>query len=369
MSTVTTRPNHYEVLGIASTASDAEIARAFAREMSPFKPRAFGGLAEVSVAYETLRDPARRRAYDVSIGIAAEPEPQPASMPEPDWKPFLIRAVARPAEPKAEPPRPPFIAAPPEPEPEPEPKPAKRDPRLDMFAALAAPAPLHRPVPEPAAEPAPAAAVDEHEPLPEIEDGSVDWKRAAAIGGGLVAAVGIFGAWAGWQASEGIEPEQAKAAVTVALPHSIPSQQARAAGSLGTSSMLDAPVANAPPSSQTRARTAQRTPAPQPPVASTDRLAEISQSLQSGAAEPAAPATEAAVVESTPPVATPAAMPLPKSVIARTIGRIGYACGQVASTAAVDGAPGVFTVTCTSGHSYQATPVRGRYHFRRVGGR
>jgi hypothetical protein len=60
-------------------------------------------------------------------------------------------------------------------------------------------------------------------------------------------------------------------------------------------------------------------------------------------------------------------MPLPKAVIARTIGRIGYPCGQVASTTAVDGASGAFKVTCTSGHSYRAAPVRGRYRFRRLG--
>jgi hypothetical protein len=64
----------------------------------------------------------------------------------------------------------------------------------------------------------------------------------------------------------------------------------------------------------------------------------------------------------------PAAMPLPDSVVARTIGRIGYACGEVASTTAVDGAPGVFKITCTSGHSYRAAPVRGRYHFKRWSG-
>jgi hypothetical protein len=80
------------------------------------------------------------------------------------------------------------------------------------------------------------------------------------------------------------------------------------------------------------------------------------------AAEAAEPAVD------TPEVApTAAKLPLPNSVIARTIGRIGYPCGKVASTAAVDGAEGVFTVTCTSGHSYRASPIRGRYHFRRMG--
>jgi hypothetical protein len=59
-------------------------------------------------------------------------------------------------------------------------------------------------------------------------------------------------------------------------------------------------------------------------------------------------------------------MPLPNRVIARTIQRIGYSCGGVASTAAIDGEVGAFAVTCTSGQSYKATPLRGRYHFRRL---
>ena len=48
-----------------------------------------------------------------------------------------------------------------------------------------------------------------------------------------------------------------------------------------------------------------------------------------------------------------------------TIGHIGYSCGSIASATPV-GSDGVFTVTCTSGHSYRASPVRGRYHFRRL---
>ena len=59
-------------------------------------------------------------------------------------------------------------------------------------------------------------------------------------------------------------------------------------------------------------------------------------------------------------------MPLSDATVARTIQRIGYSCGKVSSTSAGDGA-GVFTVTCTSGQAFQARPVRGRYHFRRLG--
>ena len=70
------------------------------------------------------------------------------------------------------------------------------------------------------------------------------------------------------------------------------------------------------------------------------------------------------------PASRTAKLPLPDAVVARTIGRIGYACGQVASTVPMDGkAPGTFKVTCTSGDSYRAAPVNGRYRFRRLGGR
>ena len=71
-----------------------------------------------------------------------------------------------------------------------------------------------------------------------------------------------------------------------------------------------------------------------------------------------------------PPVAaTAASLPLSNAVIARTIDRIGYSCGRVASTSAVEGAPaGTYTITCTSGQSYQAKPVRGRYRFSRMRG-
>ena len=57
------------------------------------------------------------------------------------------------------------------------------------------------------------------------------------------------------------------------------------------------------------------------------------------------------------------------TLVARTIERIGYSCGQVASTSAVEGAAGVYKVTCTSGQTYRAAPVHGRYRFRRWGSR
>ena len=59
-STVKSRPNHYEVLGLTPGASSEEIAQAFAKELSDRRPRAFGSLPNVTVAYESLRDRIKR---------------------------------------------------------------------------------------------------------------------------------------------------------------------------------------------------------------------------------------------------------------------------------------------------------------------
>jgi len=78
------------------------------------------------------------------------------------------------------------------------------------------------------------------------------------------------------------------------------------------------------------------------------------------AADPLAP-------EATPSASAtiePTRLPLPKATIARTIQKIGYPCGGVSSVAPVD-AGGVFKVTCSSGHSYRAAPVGGRYRFKK----
>jgi len=62
VETVSLRPNHYELLGITPAANSAEIAQAFAKELSLLPMRPFGSLAQVSLAYETLRDPIKRVA-------------------------------------------------------------------------------------------------------------------------------------------------------------------------------------------------------------------------------------------------------------------------------------------------------------------
>ena len=61
------RPNHYETLGLTPAATSEEIAQAFAKEVNLIALRPLGTFARVSAAYEALRDPVRRLAYDASL--------------------------------------------------------------------------------------------------------------------------------------------------------------------------------------------------------------------------------------------------------------------------------------------------------------
>ncbi len=330
VSTVRARPNHYEVLGLSPQASEAEIAEAFGRAIAT--PRGLGGIAEVSIAYEALRDPERRRAYDRSIGIGVEPEPkaEPEPAPQREWSPFLIRAAARPA---GLPRHDPLPAA----EPRPEPRPFIAAPRPEPIAAVL---------------PEPKQRVEVH--FPQAEEFAIDWKRTAIIAGAAVLGVGVLGAWAGLAASSDIEAapqSQAKQAVTMKLapPEPLPAVAAAAAA-------VPAQGAAQPRTWRRPARAAPRAEASR-----ADRVAEIKRGLEDYYATTTASDT---ATQPAAPVQA-ASLPLSNAVVARTIHRIGYQCGSVASTESAGG--GVFRVNCTSGHSYQAAPVRGRYHFRKLG--
>jgi hypothetical protein len=178
--------------------------------------------------------------------------------------------------------------------------------------------------------------------------------------GGVVLGVGMLGAVAGWSAGLVEQPQPAEAAMTVALPRARPPATNAAAA--------PEPAWAAVPTQPERRRA---TVAP----ARSERPSRAASSLpleelQTDAIQSAQSPSEPAVAQAQPAAVVPASLSLPSPVIARTLGRIGYACGEVASTTPVEGAtPGVYKVTCTSGHSYQATPVRGRYHFRRLGSR
>ncbi|MGH9281128.1 MAG: J domain-containing protein [Acidimicrobiales bacterium] len=73
--------SHYQVLGVAPHASDAEIRRAYRRlarlhhpDANPGSAQPSGpGMAEINVAWEVLGDPERRRVYDDAIGTTPRP--------------------------------------------------------------------------------------------------------------------------------------------------------------------------------------------------------------------------------------------------------------------------------------------------------
>jgi hypothetical protein len=374
VSTVASRANHYETLGVAPSASQEQIRHAFAARM--FAPRPMADAAQVGIAYEVLRNPAKRKAYDDALGFnqPAVAPPLPAAVsfristrvvgaaPEAPVKAETVERLTAP-EPHVEAPvraveRPlgSFIAQslrspgalPPEPRPEPE--------------AVA---------PRPAA---PVIAPPVHA-LPEDDVGESGWNRTALAIGGVVLAVVGLGAWAGLEAGNPGEPGEAEAAVSAPLPKPKPATDAVAAPAVA-----EPAVQRAEPVTFAGLRTRHMRPSSRSSP-SADRLAEVSQSLHKyyettgadGTPEIAvadAPAAAAAPADIAPAAAaTPASMPLSDRQVARTLDRIGYRCGQVVGTSPAEGeASGVFKVACSSGQSYQAKPVRGRYRFSRLKG-
>lgn len=349
-STVKVRPNHYVTLGLAPSASADDIARAYAREISPFRPKRFGGIADVSLAYEVLRDPARRRAYDEALGLLPEPKPAPPSMR------VALSGGAR------------FIGAalPAAPAPEPQAEreaPPRANPRADV--------PIDDFL---------AAAIDEarraRDSMP-----AFDWKRPGIVVAALVVGVAATGALAGMWSHRDLAPHEADV-LPVALTPQKPLPALSTASATPASVVERAPVRPARVAAPARAARAPVLRRPQPQSAELRageiQPIEIPAALREAAQAPAAGPTPADAVSAPAPVAADsassvaaaaaAAMPLSNKVIARTIERIGYSCGDIASTAPLDGQPGAFKITCSSGKSFKAAPVGGRYHFRRIGG-
>ena len=337
VTTLASKPNHYERLGLNPGAGDAEIARAFATAMSPLMPRSVRDIAEIGVAFETLRDPVRRRAYDESI--APPPRPQ-EPLREPDIE--QAHGVMFPRDGW------PIIAS-------------ARIGSAELPAVESLRRPSVKPEPEvqgkPQAEPRPAL----REAAGFDEDERANWRRPAITLGGLFLGVAAVGAGLGWYASRGMSAAQAEQPVTMRVQRTQqPPAEVAPPSAAPVRATEIAPQSGAPPRVAEKGAPSLKTlrhrsaAAPQAVSAEPRRAEDVPDIPSEQGAALASSATEPSE-----------AMPLPDAVVARTIGRIGYACGEVASTTAVEGAPGAFKITCTSGQSYRAAPVRGRYHFKR----
>ncbi len=360
VSTVKSRPNYYEMLGLTPSAAGDAIAQAFAQATSVFRPHSFGGITELCVAYETLRDPAKRRAYDASLGLTTSPKIAPITRPASAH--FMQRpaavAVAAPPEPKAEPTpqeavmqRPASVVAPP-PEPKVEPRAEPKIPEPVMRRPLQPDSPMPR-------QPTFSEMNVEVKPI--------EWKRTATIAGGLAAAAVFVGAFLGWwSGGSAAEPEQP---LRVARAASAPENRVPTFTQPKfdpTPSAMEAPPEQPRRAVAIRPRVERNINRPQ--LAASEAESQLIQppadladpsSADPSSADPLSP-------ETAPAAAVVASMPLPNKTVARTIDRIGYSCGSVASATPVEGAAGVYRVVCTSGQSFQARPVNGRYRFRRL---
>lgn len=349
VSTVKSRPDYYELLGLKPAATDDAIAHAFARESSVLRPHAVGGIAKLCLAFETLRDPARRRAYDASLGLTAEPVRRSWSMaaqakpyPEPAAT-YAVKTLSPMPEPRQ---GRQFVQSSPDHRPGPE--------LIRRADAEARPRTQH-----PAASGLPRPLILDGRVSDEV--GSVEWKRTGQLVGVLVAAAvfigGLAGWWSGRDAAAAEQPKQVEAA-TPAPTKKVPSFAELWPGP-------SAPVKDA--RRDRPRRTVAARAKPQPPVTTQPAIAETEpQDAQLPQGQTDSVAVEQRVAEVPSGPAVTASLPLPDRTVARTIDRIGYSCGKVASTTAVEGAsPGTYKVNCTSGRSYQAKPVNGRYRFRR----
>ncbi len=406
-------PNHYEVLGLSPGAGQDEITCAFAKAMSMFGARPVAVAAHISQAFEVLRNPEKRRAYDRSIGLVPKPEPyqwQFAIAPQ-LRAPFIASAMTGGAVRGA---RPGFV---PEPQVTAEPAPeAPTDAQVaeaklsSLIASLRELAEPSAPVPASEAFPPEQAQAQKQEGALELPvDGTPgtqmreeprrvggdpftpvidhilavghaekarlyqhgnqrrDWKRPGLALGGLLAGAGIIGTIVGLSAGGSTSPQRA---LTVPLPAAtshagaVPSVPAEAPSSMASDAAAAEalPVPPAPPMPMHRQAIPSKAPVFVPQQQSAQVPVEEEANVDAVVATPSDPLAPNSTAAQ--PVAT--RMPLPNAVIARTIEHIGYACGSVASTAAVEGASGVFNVTCTSGNSYRAAPVGGRYHFRKI---
>ena len=297
--------------------------------------------------------------------MAAEPEPLQWSfrMAQQSWTPFVasMRTEAPPGE---MPPPEPHVTVERVPE-------APADPRIETIAAslrhLAEPgAPVEQRRPEPMPEVSldqlveqiRASGRNEKDRLRGADRPAIEWRRPLWAVGGLVLGIGLLGGAAGIVAGGDVQDS-----VTVAVPAAKPVARSAVPSEQLASSLIEMQPGQPARAESAALRMEDRRPARQPVLReneSPDAAVQTESSATEGDAlanDPLAPMPTAAE-----PIA--ASLPLPNNVIARTIERIGYSCGEVAS-AAPAGGQGVFKITCSSGQTYQAAPVGGRYRFRR----
>lgn len=370
------RPNHYATLGLRPDARAEDIELAFRNALSPFRPQVLGGVAAASAAYSVLSDPAKRRAYDLANGFA-RPEPPappaPASAPT-GWAiagPKVLRAVPRPAATSAPPAA--FLVVPHGKQapgsgaiegeaPGSEAAAPPAEPLVRTMSASAAEfAQPERPPSHIRAPRAPDLAGNAPRPAPVIlgmdgvEDGAIGARKGLMVLG-AVAAVALAGGSLGWVA--GSDADEANAS---ALETPLPKAQPRQLSIITPTEQIATPVPAEPQRRVARPAAApQPEPRVQPALAPVESEApEAAQAADSAGspADPLAPATGSS--------APAAELPLPPRTIARTIDRIGYSCGSV--TGSESAGSGVFTISCSSGQKFRASPRSGRYRFKRIG--
>ena len=86
---------HYEVLGVSTSASAAEIKRAYRMQARRHHPDVAGTddavMQALNQAWATLGDPARRQAYDYTLGIGSTNGPPRArATPPPEPPPIVV---------------------------------------------------------------------------------------------------------------------------------------------------------------------------------------------------------------------------------------------------------------------------------------
>jgi hypothetical protein len=366
VSSVRSRPNHYETLGLAPSASDEEIAEAFARKMGELRWHPVGSKAVICIAYETLRNAAKRRRYDLSLGLISKSAPRQWGFAVTPQRWAFI--AAEPANPGIAPIPEPHVTA----------EPAE-EPRVASFISSSL-RDLARPMGGEASSrptrtsPAADARVEREieqiltAPVAEGEEDSTErrfgWAKPVLAVGGFVLAAGLVGTVAGLSVTDNQAPAQAEPAAAVGRPpakQDVGREVASPAPVVAPDeAQVEQPFRAAPKHSLTRQR----------PSAWAQRQVRDIQSGDIAAGEGQATELASGELASDPlaPQSVAAKMALPDKVVARTLDRVGYKCGEVASTAAVEGSSGAFKVTCTSGQTYQATQVRGRYRFSRSGG-